>query len=113
MRTTIRPFLCLILALTPLTASAQVPPEVVREILGLPPQVAPQPYIVQPQPLVPIIPNNAGPYGRGYSIITTTREQPDVWRRYMGERGATYQEQTTEVVPNNALGNPIRPFRPW
>lgn len=104
----------LTLLLIPGTATAQIPEAQMREILGLPPQSIPQGYIAQPvAPLVPVIPNNAGPYGRGYSIVTTTREQPDIWRRYMGDRGATYQEQTTEVVPNDALGNPVRPFRLW
>jgi len=98
----------------PTVANAQVTQEQMGAILGIPQPVVPQPYIAQPvAPLVPVVPNNAGPYGRGYSIVTTTREQPDIWRRYMGDRGATYQEQTTEVVPNDALGNPVRPFRLW
>lgn len=102
------------LLLIPGTTTAQIPEAQMREILGLPPQNIPQGYIAQPvAPLVPVIPNNTGPYGRGYSIVTTTREQPDIWRRYMGDRGATYQEQTTEVVPNDALGRPVRPFRLW
>lgn len=70
----------------------------------------------QPIPIVPVVPRQLppNPWGTGYSVVTTTRTKPDLFRQAMGERGATYEETTTQTVPNDAGGNPMKssPFLP-
>ena len=61
------------------------------------------------QPVLPV-PNNRGPWGTGYSIVTTEREVPDPFAVYQGRRDATKRETIQKVVPNDALGNPIKGF---
>lgn len=53
-------------------------------------------------------PNSAG-WNTGYSTVTSTYERPDPFGAAMG--GArTVTETKTQVVPNDALGQPIRPL---
>ena len=73
----------------------------------------------QPIPIVPVVPVaprqlRPNPWGTGYSVVTTTRTKPDLFRQAAGERGATYEETTTQTVPNDAGGNPMKssPFLP-
>ena len=67
-------------------------------------------------PIVPVVPRQLppNPWGTGYSVVTTTRTKPDLFRQAMGERGATMEETTTQTVPNDAGGNPMKssPFLP-
>jgi hypothetical protein len=52
--------------------------------------------------------NSAG-WNTGYSTITSTYDRPDPLGAYLG--GArTVTETKTQVVPNDALGQPIRPL---
>lgn len=71
--------------------------------------IYPPPYGIAIQPVLPV-PRDGGPWGTGYSIITETRERPDVLRRFLGESGASRQQTIQKVVPNDALGNPINPL---
>jgi len=67
-------------------------------------------------PVVPVVPPAdlpRNPYGTGYSIVTTEKTQPDYIQRYLGDRDATTHTTTTQVVPNNAWGQPIRPLNLW
>jgi hypothetical protein len=53
-------------------------------------------------------PNSAG-WNTGYSTITSTYDRPDPFGAYLG--GAkTVTETKTQIVPNDALGQPIRPL---
>lgn len=65
-------------------------------------------YGIPVQPILPV-PRGNGPWGTGYSVVTTTRsERPN---RLLGQdfdRDITDSETVTKVVPNDALGNPIR-----
>jgi hypothetical protein len=69
----------------------------------------PPSYEIPVQPVLPV-PRDRGPWGTGYSIITETRERPDVGRQLLGDYGATRQQTIQKVVPNDALGNPINPY---
>ena len=53
-------------------------------------------------------PNSAG-RSTGYSIVTSTSERRNPLGGFLGNAGVV-TETTTQVVPNDALGNPIRPF---
>jgi hypothetical protein len=53
-------------------------------------------------------PNSAGWY-TGYSAVTSTYERPDPLGATLGGRG-TVTESTTQIVPNDALGQPMRPL---
>ena len=95
--------------LTPLAVSAQaINP-------WIPIMQNPQ-YNVPIVPVVPVVPRQLppNPWGTGYSVVTTTRTKPDLFRQAMGERGATMEETTTQTVPNDAGGNPMKssPFLP-
>jgi hypothetical protein len=71
----------------------------------------PYPIIVQPGISVP---RGSGPWGTGYSVVTETRERPDTWGRVLGDRDATTTTTTQRVVPNDALGQPIKGMDlPW
>ena len=56
------------------------------------------------QPVLPV-PNDRGPYGRGYSIVTTTRPTQNIF-----DRDITGSETVQRVVPNDYLGQPIKGF---
>ena len=73
----------------------------------------PSPYGIAVQPVLPV-PRDRGPWGTGYSVVTETRERPDAWGRFLGERDATTTTTTQRVVPNDALGQPIKGMdMPW
>lgn len=61
------------------------------------------------QPVLPV-PNNGGPWGTGWSVVTTEREVADPFARMQGITKATKRETIQKVVPNDALGNPIKGF---
>jgi hypothetical protein len=100
------------LALMPVSAFAQF------EELGIPgyPQpIQPNPpvYGIPLQPVLPV-PRDRGPWGTGYSVVTETRERPDGWGIFMGDRDATTARTVTRVVPNDATGHPINGVEmPW
>ena len=104
-----KPILVTLALLTPFTVSAQaINP-------WIPIMQNPQ-YSVPIVPVVPVVPRQLppNPWGTGYSVVTTTRTKPDLFRQAMGERGATMEETTTQPVPNDAGGNPMKssPFLP-
>lgn len=93
------------LAFLPCLASAQVTQEQFNAIMGFtqPQQAQPAPvYGLPVQPVLPV-PQDNGPWGRGYSIVTTTRE-----RRNLFDRDLTGEETVQRIVPNDALGQPMR-----
>ena len=100
------------LALLPATALAQF------DDLNLPTErdrayPMPPSYGIPVQPVLPV-PRDKGPWGTGYSVVTETRERPDAWGRFLGERDATTTTTTQRVVPNDALGQPIKGMEmPW
>ena len=53
-------------------------------------------------------PNSAG-WRTGYSAVTSTYERPDPFGAYLGG-SRTVTETKTQVLPNDALGQPIRPL---
>jgi hypothetical protein len=53
-------------------------------------------------------PNSAGWY-TGYSAVTSTYERPDPLGAYLGGPKKV-TETTTQILPNDALGQPIRPL---
>lgn len=70
----------------------------------------PYPIIVQPGISVPA---GRGPWGTGYSVVTETRERPDAFRQWMGDRDASSTVTTQRVVPNDALGQPMIGIAPF
>lgn len=52
--------------------------------------------------------NSAG-WNTGYSAVTSTYQRPDPLGAYLGG-SKTVTETKTQVLPNDALGQPIRPF---
>lgn len=70
----------------------------------------PYPIIVQPGISVPA---GRGPWGTGYSVVTETRERPDAFRQWMGDRDASSTVTTQRVVPNDALGQPMIGMAPF
>jgi hypothetical protein len=66
-----------------------------------------EPQVIQVQPGIPI-PQDRGPWGTGYSRVTTTRET-----RQLFDRDLTGVETVERVVPNDALGQPLRGAAPW
>lgn len=79
----------------------------VNEALGRnqPQQVAPS-YGLLVQPVLPV-PQDRGPNGTGYSIVTTTRPTRNLWDRDM-----TGSETVQRVVPNNSIGQPMKGVDP-
>lgn len=75
------------------------------EVLGIYP-TPPAVYGIPIQPVLPV-PRDNGPWGQGYSIVTTTREQ-----RHLYDRDLTGSETVQRIVPNDALGQPIRGIDP-
>lgn len=95
--------LSLILAM-PIVANAQSNDpvgDVFRKAYGVPQQPAPV-YGLPVQPVLPV-PQDNGPWGTGYSIVTTTRPQQNLWNRDL-----TGSETVQRVVPNDGLGQPMR-----
>lgn len=70
-------------------------------------------YPIAVQPIIPV-PRDRGPWGTGYSVVTETRERPDAWGRFLGDRDATTTTTTQRVVPNDVTGQPIKGVElPW
>lgn len=61
-----------------------------------------QVYGVPVQPVLPV-PQDQGPWGTGYSIVTSTRPTRNLW-----DRDVTGSETVQRVVPNDALGQPMK-----
>jgi len=92
------------LAFMPLTASAcDAVCEAQLRAIGAWPTPVPA-YGLPVQPVLPV-PQDDGPWGKGYSIVTTTRP-----RRSLYDRDLTGSETVQRIVPNDALGQPIRGF---
>ena len=104
-----KPLLFTIALLTPFAVSAQTNNPLIPIMQG-------SQYSVPIVPVVPVVPRQLppNPWNTGYSVVTTTRTKPDLFRQAMGERGATMEETTTQTVPNDAGGNPMKssPFLP-
>lgn len=100
-----RMILCLF-AMLPSVAVAQVTQEQFNAIMGFPPppqQPAPV-YGLPVQPVLPV-PQDKGPWGTGYSIVTTTKPKRNIF-----DSDLTGEETVQRVVPNDALGQPLKGF---
>ena len=78
--------------------------QIFRRAYGLPetnPQPAPS-YGLPVQPVLPV-PQDRGPWGTGYSIVTNSRPTRNLW-----DRDVTGSETVQRIVPNDALGQPMR-----
>jgi hypothetical protein len=99
----------LTLAFLPLAASAQECDsvcQIFREAYGLPETNQPQApsYGLPVQPVLPV-PQDKGPWGTGYSIVTTTKPKRNIF-----DSDLTGEETVQRVVPNDALGQPLKGF---
>ena len=75
--------------------------------------IAPQPvYGIPVQPILPV-PRDRGPWNTGYSVVTTTRTKRPSILGSDYDRDLTGEETVTRIVPNDALGNPIRGVDLW
>jgi hypothetical protein len=95
----------ILIALTfiPLAASAQSEPNALDWAIANSGFATPAPaYGLPVQPVLPV-PQDKGPWGTGYSIVTTTRPQRNLW-----DRDLTGSETVQRVVPNDGLGQPMR-----
>lgn len=61
-----------------------------------------QVYGLPVQPVLPV-PQDRGPWGTGYSIVTNSRPTRNLW-----DRDVTGSETVQRVVPNDALGQPMK-----
>lgn len=61
-------------------------------------------YGLPVQPVLPV-PQDRGPWGTGYSIVTTTRPTQNMFNRDL-----TGSETVQRIVPNGATGQPIKGF---
>lgn len=88
------------LMLWPSLALAQFDPyeEALRDIYAVP---TPS-YAIPIQPVLPV-PQDDGPYGTGYSVVTKTQRRPHLW-----DNRKDAVETTQRVVPNDWQGKPIR-----
>ena len=67
----------------------------------------PQPsYGLPVQPVLPV-PQDQGPWGTGYSVVTNTRPTRNLYDRDM-----VGSETVQRIVPNDALGQPMRGLDP-
>ena len=100
-----RMILCLF-AMLPSVAMAQVTQEQFNAIMGFPhpPQQAAPVYGLPVQPVLPV-PQDRGPWGTGYSIVTTTKPKRNIF-----DSDLTGEETVQRVVPNDALGQPLKGF---
>lgn len=71
----------------------------IQPIQPLQPQ---QVYGIPVQPVLPV-PNDRGPWGTGYSVVTTTRPTAQLY-----DSDVTGSETVQRVVPNGVLGQPIK-----
>ena len=97
----------LTLLFLPLTVSAQECDsvcQIYRDHFGISAPTQPQPpvYGIPVQPVLPV-PQDKGPWGTGYSVVTTTRPQKNLW-----DKDLTGSETVQRVVPNDGLGQPMR-----
>ena len=78
-------------------------------IMGFP-QVQQQPVPVYGLPVQPVlpVPEDRGPWGTGYSIVTTTRPKQSLF-----DRDLVGSETVQRVVPNDGLGQPMRGLDNW
>jgi len=67
----------------------------------------PPPYGIAVQPVLPV-PRDRGPWGTGYSVVTTTRERRDPFAILSGDSNGIKTETVQRVVPNDWSGAPIR-----
>lgn len=70
-------------------------------------KAASAPVGIPVQPVLPV-PDDNGLWGTGYSIVTTTRPV-----RSLFDKDLTGSETVQRVVPNDAFGQPIRPYNPY
>lgn len=79
--------------------------EVYRQHFGLPSVQQQQPAPVYGLPVQPVlpVPQDRGPWGTGYSIVTNSRPTRNLW-----DRDVTGSETVQRIVPNDALGQPMR-----
>jgi len=104
--------LILTLAFIPGTALAQFD-EYIDLYYDKPVIEAQQPvYGIPVQPILPV-PRGNGPWGTGYSVVTTTRTKRPSILGSDYDRDLTGEETVTRIVPNDALGNPIRGVDLW
>lgn len=61
-----------------------------------------QVYGLPVQPVLPV-PQDRGPWGTGYSVVTTTKPKINIFNRDL-----TGSETVQRVVPNDALGQPMK-----
>ena len=70
------------------------------------------PIVPVAPPFGPAIPipqgRYAGPWGTGYSVVTTERESTDWLRKSLGDPNHTYKRTVTSILPNDALGQPMQ-----
>ena len=95
----------LALAFLPISASAEdcdISCQIFRQSLGLPAVTAAPSYGLPVQPVLPV-PQDNGPWGTGYSVVTTTRPTQNLFNRDL-----TGSETVQRVVPNDGLGQPMR-----
>lgn len=59
-------------------------------------------YGLPVQPVLPV-PADRGPWGTGYSIVTTTKPVESIF-----DRDVTGSETVQRIVPNDALGQPMK-----
>lgn len=95
-----------LIAMLPSVAMAQVTQEQFNAIMGFPPppQQAQPVYGLPVQPVLPV-PQDRGPWGTGYSIVTTTKPKRNIF-----DSDLTGEETVQRVVPNDALGQPLKGF---
>jgi hypothetical protein len=95
----------LALALIPSIAAAECDSDcqLFAELYNLPVPTSSAPaYGLPVQPALPV-PQDKGPWGTGYSIVTSTRPQRNLY-----DRDVTGSETVQRIVPNDALGQPMR-----
>lgn len=97
--------LSLILA-APIMASAESYDEafnrIMNEALARDRQQSAPVYGLPVQPVLPV-PQDRGPWGTGYSIVTNSRPTRNLW-----DRDVTGSETVQRIVPNDALGQPMK-----
>lgn len=77
--------------------------DIFRQAYGLPAQQQPQQvYGLPVQPVLPV-PQDTGPWGTGYSVVTNSRPVRNLYDRDM-----VGSETVQRIVPNDALGQPMK-----
>lgn len=97
-----------VIAMLPSVAVAQATVDPIRqyqEAMGfIQPQAHAPVYGLPVQPVLPV-PQDRGPWGTGYSIVTTTKPKRNIF-----DSDLTGEETVQRVVPNDALGQPLKGF---